>query len=213
MTGTRIGASLGLRARVDARWEVVEVHSIRRSLITLCVLSIAAMPVTGQESEEGTRSARGTQGPPLKNIRVTITYDTTEAGGKKVVTTREVVAQERSRATLLIGSRVPIATTRAQGDGEDDDGSTPVTSYTYQNVGFSADLRAWVLPDGRISLEAQMESSRVSPHSADAEHPVILTYQQQIQVVLEEGKPMRVTRVEDPERLSGHFELTAEVVE
>jgi hypothetical protein len=47
---------------------------------------------------------------------------------------------------------------------------------------------------------------------AGADHPVILTYQQRVQVVLEDGKPMQVTRVEDPERVNGHFEITAEIV-
>ena len=125
-----------------------------------------------------------------------------------MVKTRELVAQEGSRSTLLIGSRVPIAVTQASGDDDEE----PVITYAYQNIGFSAELRAWVLPNGKISVEAEIESSQISPETAGSEHPVILTYQQQVQVVLEDGKSMKVTRVEDPERVNGHFEITAEIV-
>jgi type II secretory pathway component GspD/PulD (secretin) len=122
-----------------------------------------------------------------------------------------VIAREGSRSTLLIGSRVPIAVSEVsrQEDGE----ARPTTTYAYQNIGFSAELMAWVLPNGKINVEAEIESSQISPETASADHPVILTYQQRVQVVLEDGKPMRVTRVEDPERVNGHFEIIAKIVE
>ncbi len=174
-------------------------NSIGRSLTLLCMLSLVAAPLAAQES--------GEQRLPLKNIKVTIRYDTV-ANGTRMIKTREVVAQEGSRARLLIGSRVPIVTTEAASDDEDG----PVTVYTYQNIGFSAELRAMVLSNGKISVEAQIESSQISPETASSGHPVILTYQQQVQVVLDEGKPMHVTRVEDPERVTGHFEIIAAIV-
>jgi len=166
----------------------------------LCMLALLAVPVAAQESDD--------QRLPLKNIRVTIRHDVEDAGGTRMVKTREVVAQEGSRSRLLIGSRVPIAMAEVSGDDDEE----PVITYAYQNIGFSAELRAWVLPNGKISVEAEIESSQISPETADSEHPVILTYQQQVQVVLEDGKPMNVTRVEDPERVNGHFEITAEIV-
>jgi hypothetical protein len=176
------------------------VNSIRRSMTLLCMLALLAVPVAAQESDD--------QQLPLKNIRVTIRHDAADPGGTRMVKTREVVAQEGSRSRLLIGSRVPIAMTEVSGDDDEE----PVITYAYQNIGFSAELRAWVLPNGKISVEAEIESSQISPETADSEHPVILTYQQRVQVVLEDGKPMNVTRVEDPERVNGHFEITAEIV-
>ena len=177
-------------------------NSKRRSLTLLCMLALLAVPLVAQESEN--------ERLPLKNIRVTIRHDTVNTDGTRMVKTREVVAQEGSRAILLIGSRVPIAVSEVSHDGDDED--RPTTAYAYQNIGFSAEVRAWILPNGKISVEAEIESSQVSPETAGADNPVILTYQQRVQVVLEEGKPMHVTRVEDPERVNGHFEITAEIV-
>lgn len=177
-------------------------NSIRRSLTLLCMLALLAIPVVAQDSDD--------QQLPLKNIRVTIRHDTEDADGNKLVKTRELVAQEGSRSTLLIGSRVPIAMTEVARDADDDE--DPVITYAYQNIGFSAELRAWVLPNGKISVEASIESSQVSRETAGSNHPVILTYQQRVQVVLEDGKPMTVTRVEDPERVNGRFEIVAEIV-
>jgi hypothetical protein len=167
------------------------------------MMALATVPVTAQEA--------GGEALPLKNIKVTIRYDTTDPDGKREVKTREVVAQEGSRASLLIGSRVPIAMTETAGGDESQDG--PITSYSYQNIGFAAELRAWVLPGGKIAVEAEIESSQIAPDSSTDLHPVILTYQQRIQVVVENGKPMHVTRVEDPDRVNGHFEIIAEIVE
>jgi hypothetical protein len=169
--------------------------------MVLLVLPLVA-PLAAQESTD--------ESIPLRNVRITIRYDTTDNEGKHVVTMRQVVAQERSRARLLIGSRVPIATAKTADGGEQ---VSPVATYAYQNVGFSAELRAFALADGRISLEAQIESSRVSTESVDSEKPVILTYQQNVQVVLTDGEPLRVTKVDDPERIDGFFELTAEILE
>ena len=175
-------------------------NSIRRSMTLLCMLALLAVPVAAQESDD--------QRLPLKNIRVTIQHEAVNPGGTQIAKTREVVAQEGSRATLLIGSRVPIAMSTVSGDDDD----APVITYAYQNIGFSAELRAWVLPNGKISVEAEIESSQISPETAGSKHPVILTYQQRVQVVLDDGTSMRVTRVEDPERVNGHFEITAEIV-
>jgi len=166
------------------------------------MLALLAVPVAAQESDD--------QRLPLNNIQVTIRYDTVDPSGTRMVKTREVVAQEGSRSTLLIGSRVPIPMSEMS---RDDDGVVhPITSYAYQNIGFSAELRAWILPNGKISVEAEIESSQVSPETANADHPVILTYQQRVRVVLEDGKPMNVTRVEDPERVNGHFEIVAKII-
>jgi hypothetical protein len=178
------------------------VNSTRRSWTLLCMLALLVAPVAAQESDE--------QRLPLNNIRVTIRYDTVDADGKKMSKTREVVAQEGSRSRLLIGSRVPIPV--SEGSREEDGGVAPVRTYAYQNIGFSAEIRAWILPNGKIGLEAEIESSQVSPETASDEHPVILTYQQNVQVVLENGKPMNVTRVEDPERVNGRFEIEAEII-
>ena len=177
-------------------------NSTRRSWTLLCMLALLVAPVAAQESDE--------QRLPLNNIRVTIRYDTVDADGKKMSKTREVVAQEGSRSRLLIGSRVPIPVSK--GSREEDGGVAPVRTYAYQNIGFTAEIRAWILPNGKIGLEAEIESSQVSPETARDEHPVILTYQQNVQVVLEDGKPMNVTRVEDPERVNGRFEIEAEII-
>lgn len=167
------------------------------------MLALLMAPVAAQESEE--------QRLPLKNIRVTIRYDTVDPDGTKMLKSREVVAQEGSRSRLLIGSRVPIAVSELSHD--DDGDAKPVTNYIYQNIGFSAELRAWILPNGKISVEAEIESSQISPETADDNNPVILTYQQSVQVVLDDGKPINVTRVEDPERVNGRFEIVAEILE
>ena len=167
------------------------------------MLALLAAPVVAQDSEE--------QRLPVKNIRLTIRYDTESPDGKKMLKSREIVAQEGSRSRLLIGSRVPIPVSDVSHDAGD--GVKPVTTYSYQNIGFSAELRAWILPDGKIGVEAAIESSQISPETAGDSHPVILTYQQNVQVVLEDGKPMDVTRVEDPERVNGRFEIEAEILE
>ena len=91
----------------------------------------------------------------------------------------------------------------------------PVTSFVYQNVGFTATVRASLLPDRKIWVEGQVEdSSSASAPAAETSHsPVIAIFQQEIDAVLDEGRPLIVGRVDDASGRTLYMEVGARLLE
>ncbi len=74
----------------------------------------------------------------------------------------------------------------------------PVTSFSYQNVGFMADLRCDRLKDGRIAVEGSCEDSSLrGPAPGAPEQPIVTTFRQDLNVLLVPGKPLTVARFSD----------------
>ena len=112
-----------------------------------------------------------------------------------------VVGPETKGSTLLSGARVPLP---VGGDAADK------AAFVYQNIGFSVVAEAFVLTDGRIRLNAQLEDSRLLEPVA-GRPPVVETRQLSVNAVLSEGKPLEVTRVEGEVDPNGFVEVEAKV--
>jgi hypothetical protein len=146
------------------------------------------------------------------NIQVTITLGDAEERSEPQRVYRLLARDGGPPARMLMGWRMPMPTQRAEVEQVE----APVTSYVYQNVGVTANLTARRVPDGRVLVDGQIEVSGVREGKEGSEHagmPVIGTFQQAVNVLLREGKPLRVAQVPDPEGGSLFLELAVEVLE
>jgi hypothetical protein len=147
------------------------------------------------------------------NVRLTFTAGTLD-GAKKAdkipaKSLSLVVTSGGPPATLLTGSRVPIPTTELHST---DETVVPVTSYTYQNIGFSAEVEALILPNGWIQVRANVEDSWIEPGTED-EQPVVETRHQQIGVVLQDGAALEIARSTDEDDRIRWVEVKADILD
>jgi hypothetical protein len=152
--------------------------------------------------------AGSTMSDSQPNIRVTVkdgrgdddaaarSYSVVVAGGRAI--------------KFLTGERVPIAVTSSQADTHEATGQ--ITSYSYQNVGFSAKLRAVLRDDGLILVEGEVEQSSIISQRATS-RPTIRTRHQAIYVALTSGVPLRLSQVDGGDEETSFLEITAEVIE
>ena len=127
---------------------------MKRAFTFVCLLVAscwvaAALPAWAQSGSD----AASAIGP---NVRLTLTIVDSDPGVLPAERSYEYVARDGGgQATLLMGWRVPIPTTRV---GEDD-AAEPITEYVYQNIGFTAQLWVTILEDERILVRGQIEAS------------------------------------------------------
>jgi hypothetical protein len=88
----------------------------------------------------------------------------------------------------------------------------PVTSYTYQNIGFSAEVEAQILPNGWIQVRATVEDSWINPDSGE-DHPVVETRHQRIGVVLQDGAALEIARSTDDDDHVRWVDVKAEILD
>ena len=152
-------------------------------------------------------------GPDLgSNVRITILVGKVLDDGSVGEREYRLVGREGGpRSEILMGWRTPIPSTH-----EDADANAKVTSYVYQNVGVSANIEFRAVSPGRFALLGLLEVSGVRESEADVGDsvapPRIGTYQQQLSVVLEEGKALRVAEMPDPDGGQLYVDLKAETL-
>jgi hypothetical protein len=160
-----------------------------------------------------TATAAGAQSDANYNVRLTFTAGTLDGTKKENKVPAKslslVVTSDGPPATLLTGSRVPIPTTEI---ATTDQGVVPVTSYTYQNIGFSAEVEARILPNGWIEVRASVEDSWIEPGTED-DHPVVQTRHQRIGVVLQDGAGLEIARSTDADDRIRWVDVTAEILD
>lgn len=165
---------------------------------------LAGTPAAAQESEPGIVPLMENQ----VNVLLTVRVGKLEEGRRVPMKTYTlVVAEASSGSKLLSGSRVPIPTASREGAGED----TELTSFVYQNVGFSVEARAWVGKKGQIKLVANIEDSRVQGGSGE-EPPTVETRELSVNTILSDGVPLEVTRVEGASDPQGFVEVEAKIL-
>lgn len=153
-----------------------------------------------------------TSEPSEKNIRVTIRVGHTEEGELSVRSYQMMVVDGGEPTNLMTGSRFPIPTTTFQ-TSQPPREVVPMTSYTYQNVGFQAQVRAWLVADGKIKLDASIEMSRVGHDPRTGGQPLIVTRDQEFRTLLTPGVAMEVSRVESSNPGVSFFEIQADLVD
>ena len=113
-----------------------------------------------------------------------------------------VVADGTPGSKLLSGRRVPFPT----GSGSGDEGG-----MVYQNIGFVTEARAWIVDKKTIKLVAVIEDSRIS-EGEDGKMPIVETRQLEVNVMLTNGVPLDLTRVEGITEHSGFVEVEASIL-
>ena len=114
------------------------------------------------------------------------------------------VTTNASTTSLRMGAEVPINTAVFRGEGQ-----TPVSSFSYKDIGTSIDCSGVALDGGRYSLRLLIEDSSVYPDdSAPAAdktgHPSFRSFKSDQTVVLSDGQSAQYTTATD--------KVTSEVV-
>jgi len=149
------------------------------------------------------------------NVRVTFTAGKLDGNKKENKVPGKalslVVTSGGPPASMLTGSRVPIPTKEIQAT---DDGVVPVISYTYQNIGFSAEVEALILPNGWIQVRANLEDSWIEEGTENEnDQPVVETRHQRINVILQEGAPIEIVRSTDDDDRIRWVDVKAEILD
>lgn len=167
----------------------------------LCAVLIPSN--AGPAAAEETTASVG--GEIQTNVRVTIRLGKIEMGKRTIVKAYQlVVAAGSAGSRLLSGSRVPIPTTAAE-EGEIS------TQYVYQNIGFSTFANVSIVGGGKVKLFAEIEDSRLKESGSGAP-PVVETRQLSVDAILDDDKPIEVTRVEGEADQGGFVEVQAEIL-
>jgi hypothetical protein len=92
-----------------------------------------------------------------------------------------------------------------------DEGEGVEQTYVYQNVGFVTSVEARILDGNRIRLRADIEDSHVR-EGLEGVPPTVETRQLNINVILTDGVPLELTRVEGLTDHSGYVEVEAKIL-
>ena len=171
----------------------------RRWIVT--VLLVAGLLSVGPilaESEGSGATAAG----PAENVMLTVRIGQLEGNKRVAVKSYNLVVVSGGLGSkLLSGARVPFPAT--------DEGD--VDGWVYQNIGFTTEVHAWVMKDGRIKLIATLEDSQVEA-GQDGKPPSVETRQLSINAILTPGEPLVVGRVEGIRDRSGFVEVEAKIL-
>jgi hypothetical protein len=173
---------------------------MKRAISIVCpalvlALAVSRLPAAGAEATPDSTS----------NVRVTFTLGKVEGKDKKtpLKSFALVVTSGGPSATLLTGARVPIPTTQATDAGT-------ATTYTYQNVGLSAEVEAAIGAGSEVQMRATVENSWIDPSTKDTQ-PVVETRHQRISVLLKDGVALEIARSSDGEELR-YVEVKADIL-
>jgi len=148
------------------------------------------------------------------DVRLTFKLVGVSPEGEQMVRTYQmVVSRSRHPAHITQGFLVPIPTTTFNTQASESGTIAPVTSFTYQNVGFTANAEVTMIEGGRVHLKAQVEDSSIAGKESQGGHPMISTVNQALEVKLKDGESTRVGRVENSEFGSMFLEITAEILD
>ena len=126
-------------------------------------------------------------------------------GEKKISSipyTLAVVANQRDSTSMRMGIRVPVPQTVFKSGGE---GSAPMTSYNYQNVGTNIDCAARTVEAGLFKLTMTVEDTSVFVPEKDgdvgtsvANAPAFRTFTSRFDLLLRDGQTGQHTAATDP---------------
>jgi hypothetical protein len=161
-----------------------------------------------------TMAAEGHDRSP-DNVLVTIRAGHVE-GGKKTVdqTYTMVTSPGGQRVRFMKGMRLPIAVTRFQASTPPNREIVPMTSYTYQDIGFIAEVETRIDTrpgeSPRILIFAEIERSSVAGQTEDGS-PTIATEHQSVRTVVPDGSSVEVLRIEEAEGKTVYYEIEASI--
>jgi hypothetical protein len=138
--------------------------------------------------------------PPLMTLRVTVVI--AKYQGEKKISSMPYTLSVRadgSRASLRMGSQVPVPTTTI---GSGTDKALPMASYTYKDVGTSIDCQATRIDDTQFRLDLTIDDSAiasdpVAPGAPRSEHPAFRSFRSSNTLVLKDGQTSQYTTATD----------------
>jgi len=174
----------------------------RRSIVLAFSLVWAVLACGAAFAQSGDAAATA------DNVLLTVRLGKVDGGKKTVEKTYEIVLSPGTEGSrLLSGARVPLPTSSEKAGADDD---VVVAAFTYQNIGFSITADVQRARDGKVLLRALLEDSRVADEGPADGPPVVETRQLSVNVVLQDGKPLEITRVERLVGESGFVEVQAD---
>jgi hypothetical protein len=170
--------------------------SILTGIAVVAALLIAA-PVSQAQAEAAAEEGRA-------NIMVTFRIGKLEDGKRVQVKSYDLVVADGTHGSrLLSGARMPFPT--AEGEGE-------MQAFVYQNIGFVTSVEAQIIDNSRILLRGELEDSRIREGEEEGAPPVVETRQLSVNVVLSDGVPLALTRVEGVSDHPGYVEVEASIL-
>ena len=150
------------------------------------------------------------QSPPASgNIQVTLSVASERDGKPDQAKSFSLVCRAGEEAHLTVSSRIPIPATTSSTSPDKE--VSPVTSFTYQNVGFVAQLKCYGTNNGRIGIKGKVDDASLRGTAPGAPgQPVIATFYQELDVLLVPGKPLTVARFSDVKGMVTSLTIEAE---
>jgi Bacterial type II and III secretion system protein len=159
---------------------------MRTSLaLAAAAILMAHTPVRAQDSH----------GPAVYKVEFDI-HDGSEAAGK--VRHYTLLTAANQKATFKVGSRVPVATGSFQ-SGTGAASMTPVTQYTYVDVGVNIDCtigeaNGKLLMHGNVDISSIMKNEPALPSA----NPTVGQTKLVLDTAVDPGKPTVVASIDDP---------------
>jgi len=172
----------------------------RRACLILLATAVLTLPAVAGEVPG-----------PSTNILITFNVGSVENGKDVVLKTYEMVVNANGKPVeMSTGARVPIATTSFRVSDDGTRVATPITSYTYQHVGFSAKVNARFMEDGSIQLRGRIDDSSLTGTRGANGRPYIQSMDQHISATLIDGRPLRISRVDENDTRSFFIQVRAD---
>ena len=176
------------------------------AILPLLFLASSSVADTAPEG----KAAQGSR----PNILIKITTVREEGQGRKVAKSYSLICADGEASSLSSLARVPIPTTTTQ-DGSGTDEKT-LSSLSYQNAGLSASFEPSILGGRAVLLNARLEDSSFTgpmESSGGAKPRHMRSMNQNLRVILKEGKPLRVASIENAYGESFHLEVEADILD
>ena len=130
---------------------------------------------------------------PDTNVLITFNVGNVDGGKDVVLKTYEMIVNANGQPVeMSTGARIPIPTTTFNTSNTIGSSIIPITSYSYQQIGFSAKINAKFNEDGSIQVRGLLEDSSLTETPAADGLPFIQSIQQNISATLIDGRPFRM---------------------
>jgi len=157
-------------------------------------------------------SARAAAPPPAKdwnaNVRVDVTITDAVRGSSSSQKSISVTVRNDGRGSVRSGVSFPVPSTTFVPVASGGAATNPMTSYQYRDMGLSLDVTSVSILDNFVKLRIAVEYNPVDEKTANAEGANVspagqnmasfAQFRQNLDVVLESGKPLVVASSSDP---------------
>ncbi len=200
---------------------------IRRALIfvvcSFVALALVAPVAWTQDVEQrAVQSEKPASQPPAKpaaaaappaidwnaNVRVDVTIADSTRGGASTQKSISVTVRNDGRGSVRSGVSLPIPSTTFAPLAQGGAALSPMTSYQYKDMGLSLDVTSVTITGNFVKLRLAVEYNPVDEKTANAEGANAVSpgqmmasfsqFRQNLDVVLESGKPLIVATSSDP---------------